>query len=350
MALLDINPEGRLDKEIEDIIEELDIMIHLANTHNDILRKFVAQSEHILNPRGEFKKNTEFQPYTRSGTNSPLSGTENEKEVEREKRATAYRSFKQKANEVQARALDHIKELEKLRQSAKKTAEDVLHLLEMKQQQASVFQAWQAMKQSDETIKQGQSIMTFTLVTIVFLPLSFLSSVFGMNNKEFGSGSWNISRQIIYIFSISAGVVFFSLLLAFSSWIRAFIWSFYVRTSTAGAVRSGVYDIYLNRPTERIYEDAARTIYRAKRDRRNEYFDRRWKKREAKDQLLQEVKGPEEEGIEQHLIGGLMANIKAARWLPGRRNNGNMPSDVSLESGTQQSTNGKHGSSTSGTT
>jgi hypothetical protein len=45
----------------------------------------------------------------------------------------------------------------------------VLHLLSMKQQQASVFQAWQAMKQSDETIKQGQSIMTFTLVTIVFV-------------------------------------------------------------------------------------------------------------------------------------------------------------------------------------
>jgi hypothetical protein len=45
----------------------------------------------------------------------------------------------------------------------------VLHLLSMKQQQASVVQTWQAVRQSDETIKQGRSIMTFTLVTIVFV-------------------------------------------------------------------------------------------------------------------------------------------------------------------------------------
>jgi chlorite dismutase len=128
MALLDINPEGRLDKEIEDIIEELDIMIHLANTHNDILKKFVEQSEHILNPKGEFKGNAESQQCTGSRTNSSLSEAENEKEKERgerEKSETAYQSFKQKADEVQARVVDHIRELQKLRQSAKKTAEDV---------------------------------------------------------------------------------------------------------------------------------------------------------------------------------------------------------------------------------
>lgn len=31
--------------------------------------------------------------------------------------------------------------------------------------------------------------MVFTIFTIIFLPLSFISSVFGMNNVEFGDGT-----------------------------------------------------------------------------------------------------------------------------------------------------------------
>ncbi|KAF2967059.1 hypothetical protein GQX73_g6516 [Xylaria multiplex] len=199
MSLLDINPEGHLEREIEDIVEELDIMLHISNTHNDILRRFVEQAERILDPKDEFKGSHRSQQRRKSETDSSLSESEKEERRQREK---VYRCFKQRAEEGQARAMDHIAELKKLRESAKKTADDVLHLLFMKQQQASVFQAWQAMKQSDETIKQGRSIMTFTLVTIVFLPLSFLSSVFGMNNKEFGDNTWSISQQILYIFHL----------------------------------------------------------------------------------------------------------------------------------------------------
>lgn len=76
------------------------------------------------------------------------------------------------------------------------------------------MQTWQAVNQANETIKQGRSIMMFTLVTIVFvryfgaphividadlwqLPLSFMSSIFGMNNKEFsGDDTWAIGDEI----------------------------------------------------------------------------------------------------------------------------------------------------------
>ncbi|GAW18595.1 hypothetical protein ANO14919_080730 [Xylariales sp. No.14919] len=278
MSLLDINPEGQLDREIEDIIEELDIMLHLANTHDEILRKFIEQAENILNPTGEFGPRKGSQGWMwRADTVSQLSKNER-----------AYRCFKQKANEGQARARDYITELQKLRESAKKTAEDVEHLLSMKQQQASVFQAWQAMKQSDETIKQGRSIMTFTLVTIVFLPLSFLSSVFGMNNQEFGNNTWPLSRQILYIFSISAGVVLFSLLFAFSDRTRAYIWSFYTWSSTTLTVKWGIYDFYLERPTKRIEEEAANSAYRVKKKRQEAYFKLRGEKRQEKERLEKE--------------------------------------------------------------
>lgn len=45
----------------------------------------------------------------------------------------------------------------------------VKDLLELKQQQAGVLQAWLSVNQSDEAIKQSRSVMIFTIVTIVFV-------------------------------------------------------------------------------------------------------------------------------------------------------------------------------------
>ncbi|KAI0453332.1 hypothetical protein F5B21DRAFT_505376 [Xylaria acuta] len=96
MSLLDINPEGHLDQEIEDVLEELDIMPHLSNTHNNTLKKSVEQAEHILDPDGEFKG--------KIGSNQQI-------------RSQGWL--------VTERAEDYITELKKLRESAKKTDDDV---------------------------------------------------------------------------------------------------------------------------------------------------------------------------------------------------------------------------------
>lgn len=88
----------------------------------------------------------------------------------------------------------------------------IKELLALEQQQAIVVQAYESVKQAEETVKQGRAIMMFTVVTIVFvsstdslfraeghvliftdnllqLPLSFMSSVFGMNAAEFDSSN-----------------------------------------------------------------------------------------------------------------------------------------------------------------
>lgn len=80
--------------------------------------------------------------------------------------------------------------------------EQLDHLLNLKQQQASVFQTWQSTKQAEETMRQGRAIIIFTVMTIIFvsilmipvirppltarkqLPLGFIASIFGMNNKQ----------------------------------------------------------------------------------------------------------------------------------------------------------------------
>lgn len=44
-------------------------------------------------------------------------------------------------------------------------------LLGLKQQQAGIVQAYEAMKQGEETVRQGKAIMVFTVMTIVFVRL-----------------------------------------------------------------------------------------------------------------------------------------------------------------------------------
>lgn len=111
IPLLDINPEGDLEREIEDIIEELDIMLHITNTYQDIVKRFVEQAEHIIDRNGKLSKS--FRRHLEEG-NEPSKEEED------------YRSFKLKADECQERVNSHIKDLESLRRSAKNTAEDVI--------------------------------------------------------------------------------------------------------------------------------------------------------------------------------------------------------------------------------
>lgn len=87
--------------------------------------------------------------------------------------------------------------------------------------------------------------MLLTIVTIIFLPLSFMSSVFGMNAVEFDSGGspqpWSSSAvgnnvtmpssssgqgmglvaMFTYLFPLSLLVILLSTTLAFSTWIRS---------------------------------------------------------------------------------------------------------------------------------
>ncbi|KAJ8065290.1 hypothetical protein OCU04_005988 [Sclerotinia nivalis] len=57
-------------------------------------------------------------------------------------------------------------------------------------------EATAALDRADESVSQGCSIMTFTIISIIFLPMSLTNSVFGINAKEFsGSGARMSIRQ-----------------------------------------------------------------------------------------------------------------------------------------------------------
>ncbi|KAG4431028.1 hypothetical protein IFR05_013486 [Cadophora sp. M221] len=124
--------------------------------------------------------------------------------------------------------------IEQLHRDASHTYSWIVDLLDLKQKQTNVSearssrfqaelankQAEQATNQAIETAKQGKSIMLFTTVTILFLPLSTVSSLFSLNAKELNGGNLRIGVVFAYLFPISFLFVFFALLLAFHTGLR----------------------------------------------------------------------------------------------------------------------------------
>ncbi|KAH7153350.1 hypothetical protein EDB81DRAFT_946222 [Dactylonectria macrodidyma] len=78
--------------------------------------------------------------------------------------------------------LDDIQELEK----AAGRIQDALHTtITIHESQIANLQAKESVKQGGETADQGRTIMLFTLVTVYFLPLSFLTSLFALDVHAF---------------------------------------------------------------------------------------------------------------------------------------------------------------------
>ena len=75
-----------------------------------------------------------------------------------------------------------------------------------------------AREQAEVAAEQSRAVMVFTIFTIVFLPLSFFSSIFGMNVREWSGTDTNLGLNYIIkvMGSISVGVIFIPLLVAFN--------------------------------------------------------------------------------------------------------------------------------------
>ena len=95
-------------------------------------------------------------------------------------------------------------------------------LLDMKQKQANIVEAHLSREQADNSQEQARSILIFTIFTIVFLPLSFFASVFGINAREWSGQPNNPTLHTIFTYmgSISVGVIAFALFVGFNKFTR----------------------------------------------------------------------------------------------------------------------------------
>ncbi|PHH58818.1 hypothetical protein CDD81_4356 [Ophiocordyceps australis] len=117
------------------------------------------------------------------------------------------RAYTQAANDMLARV--------------RATRDDYDKLLQMVQRQAQVDEVRISRLHADLASAQGRSVMIFTTYTVIFLPLTFFTGLFGMNTAEWGGGN-NLSLYTICSVAVpgSAALVALSLVLAFSTRAR----------------------------------------------------------------------------------------------------------------------------------
>ncbi|QPC72086.1 hypothetical protein HYE68_002838 [Fusarium pseudograminearum] len=103
------------------------------------------------------------------------------------------------------------------------TRDDYDKLLQMVQRQAQVDEVRLSRLHADLASAQSRSVMIFTTFTVIFLPLTFFTGLFGMNTHEWG-GENNLSLRTIGAISLpsSLALVIFSLVAAWSTRARLF--------------------------------------------------------------------------------------------------------------------------------
>ncbi|KAJ5458387.1 hypothetical protein N7475_009775 [Penicillium sp. IBT 31633x] len=105
----------------------------------------------------------------------------------------------------QQRMIDmHLKDIDRMDKQAERIYHSITDLLDLKQKHANAFEARFARDQAAGTTRQSKTIMVFTIVTIVFLPLSFITSIFTINMKEFDN--LNLGYVAKYTFGIGFAI------------------------------------------------------------------------------------------------------------------------------------------------
>ncbi|KAF2096353.1 ankyrin [Rhizodiscina lignyota] len=154
-ALLDIDVETELLAEIKDIRDEL-----------QMIDKVLKEQRGVI-------------PDLADRICEELGGRKSELAVDMQRRS------KEQLKIIET----HIKDVDRMDKQAEGIYTSLTHLLDLKQKHANAMEARVARNQAQITARQGQTIMVFTIVTIVFLPLSFMAAFFTIEINEFPHGN-----------------------------------------------------------------------------------------------------------------------------------------------------------------
>ncbi|CAK4034723.1 ankyrin repeat [Lecanosticta acicola] len=182
--LLDVGAETDLLAEIKDIRDEL-----------DIIRMVLDHQMNILPDLKDAVKDTY-----------------------RDDRSLGHRSLEQlrkvdKGFEEQEKTISNpLKDIDRMDKQAERIYTNIRDLLDLKQKHANAFEARFARDQAAGTQRQGQTIMVFTIVTVIFLPLSFIAAFFAINVDQFphdertGQQQMSLGYVSQYIFGIGLAI------------------------------------------------------------------------------------------------------------------------------------------------
>jgi len=97
-------------------------------------------------------------------------------------------------------------EIEEMDKQATRVQSAVNLILDLEQNEASITEAISSREQAQESIQQGRTLLVFTIVTIIFLPMSFLASLFALNVSSFPRSNGDVLYSPGWIFPILFGV------------------------------------------------------------------------------------------------------------------------------------------------
>ncbi|KAK4223582.1 hypothetical protein QBC38DRAFT_45786 [Podospora fimiseda] len=144
---LSITEEVGLTYELRDVVDELFILNRVCTTQKDLVTQYLQQP---------YKRRQE----TNSG--AQLNGWNALQDVER-----------------------FIEHTERLENKAKKVIENLDKLVQIKQAQSALHESRVATVEAERAHRLNNYIMLFTVVTVVFTPLSFMTSIFALAVDQF---------------------------------------------------------------------------------------------------------------------------------------------------------------------
>jgi Mg2+ and Co2+ transporter CorA len=173
---LDFGPETKLLAEVKDIRDELNMLSAVLDSQRLVLAE--------LGPRL-----------------LEICGLQNDVDP-----AMVLRKFEEERKLVEL----NLQKIQRLDRQAAYVYDSASRLLDLKQKHANPFEARLAREQAAEAARTGKMVMIFTIVTIIFLPISFITSFFTIEIAEFpraeGSNALQLSFVMKYIFGVGFAV------------------------------------------------------------------------------------------------------------------------------------------------
>ncbi|KAK4158875.1 hypothetical protein QBC43DRAFT_248639 [Cladorrhinum sp. PSN259] len=203
--LFQLTEETDFLAEIMDIQDELKTIKDVFVKQKEVLGQFVQLFAKGNQKKSAGKKKSKEQQKNHSTT---------------ELDALAPKQQSHKASKIREAAENNlnlvnsnITAVEEMTKYADKIRTELNTLLNLKQKQANVWEARFSREGSEQTQRQGNITMVFTIVTIFFLPLSFMSSLLAVQVDTFpkdadtGQVSWPVRQAMILLFGLSFAII-----------------------------------------------------------------------------------------------------------------------------------------------
>ncbi|KAH8588879.1 hypothetical protein B0O99DRAFT_746454 [Bisporella sp. PMI_857] len=214
--------------EVKDIIDELKMILEVQDEQNKVLddfaralNRFALKDENQKAPVEQSLKNVEVQSLELKNATDKVSAEQSIKNTEDQSLEIKGEPLMASMEQFVKNGKDQCLEIKALSKKAKDTLEAINQVLELKQKQANASEARTTRMQAEQSDRQGKTLMVFTIVTIIFLPLSFMAAFFAIpvsdwpKNKD-GTSALSFRYVSKFIFPLSVAIILPFLILAFT--------------------------------------------------------------------------------------------------------------------------------------